>query len=57
MIKSIDLYNMIKENLGQTEVTEKNLEDVKNLTLKRYKLNGKINDIDLDELKLYKNLV
>ena len=57
MIKSIDLYNMIKENLGQTEITEKNLEDVKNLTLKRYKLNGKINDIDLDELKLFKNLV
>ena len=57
MIKSIDLYNMIKENLGQTEIIEKNLEDVKNLTLKRYKLNGKINDIDLDELKLFKNLV
>ena len=57
MIKSIDLYNMIKENLGQTEITEKNLEDVKNLTLKRYKLNRKINDIDLDELKLFKNLV
>lgn len=56
MIKSIDLYNMIKENLGQTEIIEKNLEDVKNLTLKRYKLNGKINDIDLDELKLFKNI-
>ena len=47
---------MIKENLGQTEIIEKNLEDVKNLTLKRYKLNGKINDIDLDELKLFKNI-
>ena len=56
MIKSIDLINKIKEILDKEEILEQDLDNIENLTLNKYKFNGKENDINLNELELFKNL-
>lgn len=56
MIKSKDLLNIIQETLGKEEFSQQDLETIEDLSVKRYKLNGKITDIDLEELKIVKNL-
>ena len=56
MIKSIDLLNKIKEILDKEEILEQDLNNIENLTLNKYKLNGKESDINLSELYFFKNL-
>ncbi len=56
MIKSKDLFNLIKIILEKDEIVEEDLEKVEDLTLNKYELDGTETDIDLDELVMIKNL-
>ena len=56
MIKSKSLLNILQATLDKEDIVEEDLDRIEDLTLNRYKLNGLENDIDLKELKLFKNL-
>lgn len=56
MIKSRDLLNKLKEILDKDEILEEDLNNIEDLSLNRFKLSGIKNDINLSELKLFKNL-
>jgi len=56
MIKSATLLEIIKIILNKEEILENDLNEIKDLTLNRLKLNGLPNDIDLSELKFFSNL-
>jgi len=56
MVKSVDLLNKIKVILGKDDILEEDLNNIEELTINKYKLNGKETDIDLEELKFFKNL-
>lgn len=56
MIQSTDLLDKVKDILGKDKVLESDFSNVEDLTLNKYKFNGKENDIDLSELRYFKNL-
>ncbi len=56
MIKSTKLLSILKDILNKDNIQEKDLKEVKDITLNKKLLNGKENDIDLTELELLPNL-
>lgn len=56
MIKSTKLLSILKDILNKDNIQEKDLQEIENLTLNKKLLNGKENDIELNELKFFPNL-